>query len=69
MEPSSEDAIDVLLKAAQEYGSDLTIVALGPLTNIATALQRDRHHPARSIDYVWFLATILLATIVTPPEL
>ncbi|WP_293026318.1 MULTISPECIES: nucleoside hydrolase [unclassified Moorena] len=42
MEPSSEDAVDVLLKAAQEYGSDLTIVALGPLTNIATALQRDR---------------------------
>ncbi|WP_202972105.1 nucleoside hydrolase [Moorena producens] len=42
MEPSSEDAVDVLLKAAQEYGSDLTIVTLGPLTNIATALQRDR---------------------------
>ena len=42
VEPSSEDAVDVLLKAAEEYGSDLTIVALGPLTNIATALQRDR---------------------------
>lgn len=42
LEPSSEDAIDVLLKAAQEYGSELTIVALGPLTNIAMALQRDR---------------------------
>ena len=42
VESSSEDAIDVLLKGAQEYGSELTIVALGPLTNIATALQRDR---------------------------
>ena len=42
MEASSEDAVDVLLKAAQEYGSALTIVAIGPLTNIATALQRDR---------------------------
>jgi len=42
VEPSAEDAIEVLLKAAQQYGSDLTIVALGPLTNIATALQRDR---------------------------
>lgn len=42
VEPSSEDAVSVLLKAAEEYGSDLTIVALGPLTNIATALQRDR---------------------------
>ncbi|NET51420.1 MAG: nucleoside hydrolase, partial [Merismopedia sp. SIO2A8] len=43
LEPSSEDAVDVLLKAAQEYGSELAIVALGPLTNIATALQRDRN--------------------------
>ena len=42
VEPSEEDAIDVLLKAAEECGSDLTIVAIGPLTNIATALQRDR---------------------------
>lgn len=42
VKPSEEDAIDVLLKAAKEYGSDLTIVALGPLTNVATALQRDR---------------------------
>lgn len=42
LEPSSEDAINVLLQAAQEYGSELTIVTLGPLTNIATALQRDR---------------------------
>jgi len=42
VEPSKEDAVDVLLKAAEEYGSDLTIVAIGPLTNIATALQRDR---------------------------
>ena len=42
VEPSSEDAIAVLLNAAQEYGSDLTIVALGPLTNLATALGKDR---------------------------
>ena len=42
IEPSnSENAIDVLLKGAQEYGESLTIVALGPLTNIATALQKD----------------------------
>ena len=42
VEPSTENAIDVLLKAAAEYGNDLTIIALGPLTNIATALQTDR---------------------------
>ncbi len=38
---SPESAIDILLNAAQEYGKNLTIVALGPLTNIATALQKD----------------------------
>lgn len=41
VEPFSEDAIKVLLEAAQEYGRNLTIVALGPLTNLATALERD----------------------------
>ncbi|NES65791.1 MAG: nucleoside hydrolase [Okeania sp. SIO2D1] len=43
VQPSSENAIEVLLKAAEEYGKDLTIVALGPLTNIATALQTNRN--------------------------
>ncbi|NES99116.1 MAG: nucleoside hydrolase [Sphaerospermopsis sp. SIO1G2] len=41
LEPADENAIDILLKAAQNYGENLTIVALGPLTNIATALQQD----------------------------
>jgi len=41
IEPSKENAIDLLLKAAQEYGDSLTIIALGPLTNLATAIQKD----------------------------
>ncbi|MDY6784547.1 MAG: nucleoside hydrolase [Cyanobacteriota bacterium] len=41
-EPSSEDAVEVLLKGARDYGDELIIVALGPLTNLATALERDR---------------------------
>ncbi|GET38941.1 nucleoside hydrolase [Microseira wollei] len=41
IEPSQENAIDVLLQAAQEYGDSLTIIALGPLTNLATAIQKD----------------------------
>jgi len=39
--PSTENAVDLLLKAAQEYGDSLTIIVLGPLTNIATAIQKD----------------------------
>ncbi|MBD2609000.1 nucleoside hydrolase [Scytonema hofmannii FACHB-248] len=41
IEASTENAIDVILKAAQEYGDSLNIVALGPLTNLATAIQKD----------------------------
>ncbi|MBD2363911.1 nucleoside hydrolase [Anabaena minutissima FACHB-250] len=41
IEPSTENAIDVILKVAQEYGDSLNIVALGPLTNLATAIQKD----------------------------
>ena len=41
IEPSQENAIDLLLQAAQEYGDSLTIIALGPLTNLATAIQKD----------------------------
>jgi purine nucleosidase/pyrimidine-specific ribonucleoside hydrolase len=41
IEPSKENAIDLLLKTAQEYGDSLTIIALGPLTNIARAIQKD----------------------------
>lgn len=41
IEPSRENAIDVIIKAAQEYGDSLNIVALGPLTNLAMAIQKD----------------------------
>ncbi len=35
-------AADQMVDLARRYGKDLTIVALGPLTNVATALQRDK---------------------------
>ncbi|HYX15612.1 MAG TPA: nucleoside hydrolase [Nostoc sp.] len=41
IEPSTENAIDVILSAAKEYGDHLNIIALGPLTNLATAIQKD----------------------------
>ncbi|MBP5971453.1 nucleoside hydrolase [Brasilonema sp. CT11] len=41
IEPSTENAIELLLKTAQHYGDSLIIIALGPLTNLATAIQKD----------------------------
>lgn len=36
-------AVDFILSSLYEHAGDLTIIAVGPLTNIATALQRDEH--------------------------
>ncbi len=38
------DAVDLLLDAIGRYPDDVTLIALGPLTNVAAALERD---PAR----------------------
>jgi purine nucleosidase len=39
--PASNDAIHVLLKTIHQFAGDITLVTLGPLTNIAVALQQD----------------------------
>lgn len=36
-----EDAVDFLLESARKYKEQLTIIAIGPLTNIARAYQKD----------------------------
>jgi purine nucleosidase len=38
---SGEDAVGQLVRVAQEAGSQTDLLALGPLTNVAAALQRD----------------------------
>jgi inosine-uridine nucleoside N-ribohydrolase len=46
-EPDPGDAVDELLRASHEHAGELTLVTLGPLTNIARALQRDPELPRR----------------------
>ena len=36
-----EQAIDFLIESAKQYGDDLTIIAIGPFTNIAKAIQKE----------------------------
>jgi len=39
--PAAGDAVDVILAAAERHAGRLTVVTLGPLTNLALALARD----------------------------
>ncbi|MEC8729396.1 MAG: nucleoside hydrolase [Actinomycetota bacterium] len=39
--PNEGHAVDALLEASNEHAGELTLVTLGPLTNIALAIQRD----------------------------
>ena len=35
-----EEAVDFIINACEKYGKDLTVVAIGPFTNIAKAIQK-----------------------------
>lgn len=39
--PAEEEAVDALIRLAREHRGELSIVAIGPLTNIALAVQKD----------------------------
>lgn len=45
--PADGNAVDALIAAANAYAGELTLVTLGPLTNIAHALQRDPALPKK----------------------
>jgi len=46
--PRSPDAVSVILEAARRHARNLTIVALGPLTNLALALKEDAEAVGRA---------------------
>jgi purine nucleosidase len=41
--PAGEDAVDTIIEVVTDYPGEITLVTLGPLTNLATALTRDPH--------------------------
>ena len=45
--PDAGHAVDALLQASHEHAGELTLVTLGPLTNIARAIERDPTLPSR----------------------
>ena len=53
-----EHAVLALLRLSREYDGELTLVALGPLTNIAAAIRLDPGFPARIKQFVFMGGTI-----------
>lgn len=54
----NEHAVLALLRLSREHAGEITLVALGPLTNIATAIRLDPDFPSRIKQFVWMGGTI-----------
>ncbi len=46
-EPEPEHAVDALLRLADAYAGELTVICIGPLTNIAVAVAKDPAFPLK----------------------
>jgi len=53
-----EHAVPALLRLSREYAGELTLIALGPLTNIAAAVRLDPDFAARIKQFVFMGGTI-----------
>ena len=53
-----EHAVPALLRLSREHAGELTLIALGPLTNIAAAIRLDPDFPARIKHFAFMGGTI-----------
>jgi len=65
-EPVRADASQFILERVREHGEDLTIAAVGPLTNVAVALTRDPALPGLIGDLYFMGGAATTAGNVTP---
>ncbi|MBI4493886.1 MAG: nucleoside hydrolase [Chloroflexi bacterium] len=66
LRPSAEHAADQLVRLAREWEGALVVVALGPLTNLATALLKDPRLPGRVRRVVAMAGAFGVSGNVTP---
>lgn len=64
--PGVIDGPDLILEMADRFAGDLVVVALGPLTNLAVALERDRRRLSRIARVVVMGGAIAVPGNVTP---
>lgn len=60
------DGADLILETADRFGAGLVVVALGPLTNLATALERDPRRLARAGRIVVMGGAVAAPGNITP---
>ncbi|SRR6266508_1019941 len=60
------DGADLILETADRFGAGLVVVALGPLTNLATALERDPRTLARAGRIVVMGGAVAAPGNITP---
>ena len=60
------DGADLILETADRFGKELVVVALGPLTNLATALERDPRRLGRAGRIVVMGGAVATPGNVTP---
>ncbi len=60
-----EHAVLALLRLSREYEGELTLIALGPLTNLAAAIRLDPEFSARIKQFV-FMAAPSRRTAIRP---
>jgi inosine-uridine nucleoside N-ribohydrolase len=60
------DGADLILETADRFGRELVVIALGPLTNLALALQRDAKRLARVRRIVVMGGAVTVPGNVTP---
>lgn len=64
--PIGEDAAELLLRLAREHEGALEIIAVGPLTNLALALERDPELPGRVAQVTVMGGAALVPGNITP---
>lgn len=64
--PESEGAVDALVRLSKEYEGELSLVCIGPLTNLALALRKDPAMAARLKQVVVMGGSINARGNITP---
>ncbi len=54
--PQKKDAVDFILEQVKKYPGEIEIVTLGPVTNIALAIRRDRE-TMKQVRRIWSMGT------------